>query len=352
MENQLTINMDLTKEAALARLKSLLVVQSASTDEKKMRRYVRRIMKLIDPAMVYTMDAHGNLFFTKGNAELYPTVVSHLDTVHKIEDEARVFEYEEKLYCYNPLTGKQIGTGGDDKVGIFIALEMALELPAIKCAFFSREEIGCKGSGEANLAFFENSAFVIQADRKGNTDLIRTAIGTELFSSEFSAAIAPIAKKFGYKETSGGSTDVVELKKRGVNICVFNASCGYHNPHKPSEWCDIEQVFNTLDFFRDVCINMATKRWVHVYTKPVTHTYNSTHTRHSAYQPNTATHGPSALPWSGDSKHTPFPDDKFSWGRGLSTTVDDMMDDWRVMTEYFPIEIEDVNEKEIPFHLY
>ena len=40
----------------------------------------------------------------------------------------------------------------------------------MKVVFFREEETGCKGSSEAVMSFFDDVRFVIQPDRKGNSD--------------------------------------------------------------------------------------------------------------------------------------------------------------------------------------
>lgn len=42
----------------------------------------------------------------------------------------------------------------------------------MKVAFFVSEEIGCVGSRNADMGFFEDARFVIEPDRRGYEDLI------------------------------------------------------------------------------------------------------------------------------------------------------------------------------------
>ena len=43
----------------------------------------------------------------------------------------------------------------------------------MKVAFFVSEEIGCVGSRNADMGFFEDARFVIEPDRRGYEDLIQ-----------------------------------------------------------------------------------------------------------------------------------------------------------------------------------
>ena len=78
------------------------------------------------------------------------------------------------------------GLGADDKNGIWIALKCLEQFPVLKIAFFKEEEIGCGGSSVADMSFFKDCRYCIQADRKGSSDLI-TSIGvTDLCSQVIS----------------------------------------------------------------------------------------------------------------------------------------------------------------------
>lgn len=62
------------------------------------------------------------------------------------------------------------------------------------------------------MSFFDDVRFVIQPDRKGNSDLI-TSIGyADLCSEGFMEAIEP--EKWGYMEENGLMTDILTLKEK------------------------------------------------------------------------------------------------------------------------------------------
>lgn len=83
------------------------------------------------------------------------------------------------------------------------------------------------------MPFFNDVRFVIQPDRKGNSDLI-TSIGfSELCSDEFIEAVKP--EEWGYKENNGLLTDVMVLKENGLDVSCINLSCGYYNAHSDQE---------------------------------------------------------------------------------------------------------------------
>jgi hypothetical protein len=144
---------------------------------------------------------------------------------------------------------EQVGIGGDDKVGVFITLEMLRKFDNMKVAFFRDEEVGCRGSYVADMGFFSNCRFILQCDRRGNDDFIIDASGIELSSSKFQDDVFPIISNYGYKFAHGMMTDVMALKENGVRCSVANIGCGYYNPHTAQEYVSVYDV--------EVCMEMC-----------------------------------------------------------------------------------------------
>lgn len=255
----------------ITKIVEILGIQSHSKDESRMVSYiVDYILNLIksrnDIFMEY--DEEGNIYVTKGIAEYYPTVVSHIDTVHEIKDgDLNILSRNDvELIAYDA-KGEQTGIGGDDKVGVYVCLDMLDKIDAIKIAFFSREEIGCIGSSKCRLDFFKDSSFIIQCDRKGSKDFIQYGSGVQLFSKEFSQEILPYLEKWNYNITTGGQTDVVELKEKGLNISSFNMSCGYYDPHTSNEYVNLSDVNNCVGLVQDLIKNLSNRSWIHEKNK-------------------------------------------------------------------------------------
>jgi hypothetical protein len=224
---------------------------------------------------------NGNIYVTKGISDSYPCIVSHTDTVHRIipDDHFTIIANDEFAIGYDRAKMSATGCGGDDKVGIFICLQMLQEFDAIKVAFFADEEVGCVGSYEANVDWFNDTRFVLQCDRRGNADFVNSIYGTSLQSKRFKKAVAPILKQHGYKPTTGMLTDVYALKSIGVNVSVANMSCGYYNPHMDDETIVFADVDNCLQMCRTIFKDMTD---VYTHSAPVqSHTtyyggYNNT----------------------------------------------------------------------------
>jgi hypothetical protein len=194
-------------------LKTILSIQTYSGKEWRMFAFIVRECKRL--GVDVTQDEHGNLYITKGVSRTYPCIVAHMDSVHKIGSDLSIIEYNGMLTGFNGKTMQQTGIGGDDKVGIYIALKCLEKYDNIKLAFFVDEERGCIGSGQALMDFFKDCRFVLQADRRGNKDFVVNASGTKLSSKAFKKSVGPILNEFGYSFSDGMMTDVMMLKQKG-----------------------------------------------------------------------------------------------------------------------------------------
>lgn len=234
-------------------LKSLYSINSKSGNEKKIKDFILSCVSEWDCKIKFTEDEKGNLFFIKGNANSYPCVVAHLDEVHL--PSFRNIIICPPIICAVNEKGERVGIGADDKNGVWIALNLLKELENIKVAFFVEEEkdgelAGCRGSKACDLKWFEDVEFVIECDRKGNSDFVIQAKETPLCNYDFIAL--EILKKYSYWQTKGGNTDVAALKRRGFEKPCCNLSCGYYNAHTNEEYTNIEDLNNCLNLVREI----------------------------------------------------------------------------------------------------
>ena len=241
----------------------LLSVQTTSGNEYDMIAHIHNFCRQNVPdATVKIKD--NNIYVTKGYAQYYPCIVAHTDTVHDIHKSYKVFDDNGCLFAFNSDTGKQVGVGGDDKVGIWLALEMLLMFDNIKCAFFHSEEVGCIGSRAADMTFFKDVGYCFQGDRRGNSDFVNNISG-KLFSKKFSKKINPIIKQFGYSQTSGAITDVGQLAENGIGVCVANMSCGYYSPHSDDEVVIYDDANNCLNMLMSLVQELGCKKYEYTY---------------------------------------------------------------------------------------
>ena len=231
----------------------LYAMHSPSGGEKKMRRLLRRKAFEFGADSAET-DKYGNLLIVKGKSDTYPCVAAHMDQVQDFHSkDFTVVEIGGDLIGWSPRSHKQQGLGADDKNGIYICLEMLRRFDAIKVAFFVGEEVGCKGSSQVDLKFFEDCRFIIEPDRRGSSDLITSMFCGGVCSDKFIEDIH--YKDYGYKETSGTVTDVGELTERGVGISCLNLSCGYYEAHTDHEITVLPDLANCLEFVSDIIEN-------------------------------------------------------------------------------------------------
>lgn len=242
----------------LKNLKDVMAVQTTSYDVKLMNKYIRGFVKNIPDCTLYKNQ--GNLYVTRGDADIYPCVVAHTDTVHDIEKEFHVQRHKDVLYAINE-NYERVGIGGDDKVGVFVALEILRTTPICKVAFFRDEEVGCVGSKLADMDFFKDVAFVLQCDRQGYSDFVNSIFYEKLFTDEFSKAIEPMLDNYSKVESDGGMTDVWQLTQNGLDVCCANMSCGYYDPHTDNEYIKINEVMLTLDLVKEICETLGDKKW-------------------------------------------------------------------------------------------
>jgi putative aminopeptidase FrvX len=212
-------------------------------------------------------DSLGNIYLTKGTADVYPCIVAHLDTVHSITGEAITpVTIDGKVTGMHASSMSQTGIGGDDKCGVFAALEIMGKLPACKAALFVDEEVGCLGSSAAEMSFFNDCAFVLQADRRGGSDFVTSIAGVPLASAEWLAAIEPLLQSHGYSHCAGAMTDVEALRDAGIGICAANLSAGYHRPHQNEEYIVLAELDNVVRLMISICRTHGGKRWA--FTPP------------------------------------------------------------------------------------
>lgn len=235
---------------------SLYEIHSPSGREDEMRKFIRQKAFLYGAYRTET-DEHGNLYVIKGEGD-YPCVVAHMDQVQDIRsNDFKCFVCGDTILGFSPSSKMQEGLGADDKNGIFIALECLRKFDNIKLVFFTDEERGTIGSSYADVSFFDDCRFVIQCDRKGNSDFVENIYTTSLCSEEFIHDTE--MEKFGYAPHTGGLTDVYALSQNGLAVSCCNMSCGYYHPHTDNEVTSITDLENCRDFVFHIIENCKKK---------------------------------------------------------------------------------------------
>ena len=238
-------------------LLQLYQIHSPSGKEDAMRDFI--IHWLEERGIEYVQDRVGNILATKdtrtnkdGADDTCPCVCAHMDEVHRNRKTDFVVEMDGDEIRGSSVEAKgPQGIGADDKNGIWVALRVMERVPYIKAAFFVSEEIGCIGSENVDLAFFDNCRCVIECDRRNGGDFIYEAKEIPLCTFEFMEAMRP--SDYGYKPVRGASTDVAMLRQRGLKCCACNLSCGYYKPHDDEEFTRVSELHNCYNLVLRAC---------------------------------------------------------------------------------------------------
>lgn len=243
----------------LDRLKEILSVPSHSGDESRMIKYLTEVLDV--KGYDYTVDNQGNIFVTKGVSESYPLFVAHTDTVHRVNENLTIREYIQNgdghtnkiaLTGFDVTNNEPSGCGGDDKCGVYLALEMLDTYENVKAAFFISEEIGCVGSRGAvktNPEFFKNVGYAIQYDSPEGDSLSSTLMGKYLFESSdvFTNKVGELIKEHGItKWANHPYTDIWPLMDE-FDFCCLNLAAGYYRYHTKLEYVIVDDVQNGYD---------------------------------------------------------------------------------------------------------
>jgi len=232
----------------------LLAIGSYKNHDTYMIEYICIQLEKIE-GVNYQKDNAGNILVTKyvETANLFfPCFCCHTDTVHYHDTIPIDIEYHGKEII---LSSKN-GIGGDDKNGIFVILEMLKNSNiSMKAIFFANEETGFEGASKIDLSFFDNISYLVEIDRKNNSDIIR-----DHYCVSFDRAFNSIAENNNYYETMGSITDVLYLQNTGdININAINISCGFYEPHTKKEiivWSDVMKCYDfCMDILQSIPVN-------------------------------------------------------------------------------------------------
>lgn len=188
-----------------------------------------------------------------------PLVCAHMDQIG-IRPCVRVeFETEgESIVRGFDVVGKQTNLGADDKNGIFIALKLIRSFGNdINFIFSVEEEIG--GVCREFLQYFSEERtnsipYALIFDRKGAGDVIGT--NNEYCEEDFENAVLDIAKKFGYRRSTGTFSDCDHISEF---IPCVNLSCGYYNAHTAGEYTVLSELENAVNLGHALIKGLGTR---------------------------------------------------------------------------------------------
>ena len=262
------------KHIDVKELYEVMQVPSKSKYEFRMAMYI--ILWARKNGVNYELDKKGNIYLTKGkleDGEYYPCVTSHMDSV---QEKATPYalagaelplltrrmksttndEHRHEIY----IDGQ--GIGADDKLGVYISLQLVKHFDKIKAAFFVEEEIGMCGSKELDVKFFDDVAYVIGWDSPDLTRAAWKCSGTQLFTAKFfTDHLFPVVKKWGFVEKDFHSepfTDVCQIRDKTDLMCMNFGNGGY-NAHAQNEYLVIEHVDHATGMGMDIIQSIGCK---------------------------------------------------------------------------------------------
>jgi putative aminopeptidase FrvX len=265
----------------LKHLKEVLSIPTKTWKEDLMIEYLSNYCD--NKGYNHWKDKNGSVYVTKGNADMFPCVVAHIDTVHEPvemvvnEEMLPNAQGEDKLSlkAYEKKTGRPTGIGGDDKAGVFICLKMLEQIDNIKAFFPVAEETGCHGSSDADKDFFKDVGYAIQFDSTENNTMSLTLMGVKLFEedSEFFTSVKDIILEHGLKNWYNHPyTDTMRLKEKFDFSCL-NFAAGYYNYHTVEEYVVVEDVQNTCNMAVKVIDKLGENKYTYVHKKQLLKEY-------------------------------------------------------------------------------
>jgi hypothetical protein len=248
------------------RLLSILEIQAQTGKTSRIRAFMR---KALEEAGMTVQKRDRQLFAWKGDTnEPVPIFVAHSDTVHQIvaPEKYALGMYTDKgdiiYHAFDPTTRKWRGVGGDDKCGLWVALEAAHALPNIGVIITIDEESGCQGARLLTPEDSAHASVLIQADRRGNDDAVRKTFSGTLSGQDWQDHVASAVLAHGYDWCNfGAATDVAAMKRA---VSAINLSAGYYSPHSPNEYVSETDLENCLELAITLAERSGRQRWDHV----------------------------------------------------------------------------------------
>lgn len=233
-------------------LKDLLAVQTVSGKEDRM------VAFLVDycrrEGYTVTTDHAKNVYVTKGDAEWYPAVGAHIDSVQPIRDDIEIRGEGplpgiiDRFHGYLRGTESRRGFGADCKTGVFVCLELLRVMPALKVCFFAMEEVGAVGARRSDPVFFADIGYFLEFDCPSKNMMSYTSSGVRLFDNDgdFINAALPILKEYDVKWQHHPYTDVCVIRPRFGMSCL-NLASGYYNWHCDTEIAYLPDIENAIE---------------------------------------------------------------------------------------------------------
>ena len=228
-------------------------------DQKELKRYLKVKIEELGYA---TQESDGWLF---GTGKLPVLLVAHMDTVHKKQVTDIYYSKGEAA-----VTAVE-GIGGDDRCGVYMALELARVLHC-HLLFTEDEEVGCVGARKfaslippaleqknaAKKDLLNGIKYIVQFDRKNAKD----AVFYNCDNKEFTEMVL----RYGFTKEWGSYSDISEVAP-ALGVAAVNLSCGYYNPHTTNEYIRINEMLAQMERATEMIIANHDKAYEYVACK-------------------------------------------------------------------------------------
>lgn len=236
-------------------LVEILSIQNPSDNEITKWQAIDKVKSLLPKRFFIEEDSYGNLLFdnrpVKKRTEPVPTIIAHLDQVHEYARGFRLALLGDKLVAYD-YAGRRVGTGGDDKCGIYVLIKLLLSDIPCRAIVTQDEEIGLLGTAKITSEWGKQSSILLQADRRGCNDLIKHTNGNLIASDELVARVLALPECAGMKPEYGSVTDVGDLADL-FQVAGFNISAGYYDAHSHRESIKLSELHLCLARVMAIC---------------------------------------------------------------------------------------------------
>ena len=194
-------------------------------------------------------------------------LTAHLDTVFGFDPHKDIQIDGDILSC-------KTGMGADDRVGVYMILEIIKEL---KCNILFLEDEECGHSGAVHFIaspykerFQQENNFCIDLDMAGSNILTFY----ETTNNEFQKDVSSILPQYKVRNPKLGASDLIELtigwekegrngvqKYEGTNVASLNIGVGYYKEHTFDEYVKFNEVLRCIDDVKKLIKNMPQKTY-------------------------------------------------------------------------------------------
>lgn len=180
------------------------------------------------------------VYYKSHHTGLRPLILCHIDTCNEggVDVNDILISDNNRIQLKDKSSSKYTCLGGDDRVGVAIALTLLEYDNKADFVFLCDEEIGGIGAKEFSYSeYVEDNewSFLLEIDRKGTNHIASYGYDND-----------ELEKILGLPVERGSYTDLCDVSEV-CGIAGYNIACGYYNQHTTSETVNIKQAINCFN---------------------------------------------------------------------------------------------------------